>query len=282
VRTGNDDDMVDDSTPKTLVVPLDGSEFALRAVPVASNLAGSFDADLLLMTTPLGGDKEMRDVPPVWLGDAATASGYARVRTVVAQDDHAAVAIAELVAELPDAAICMSTHGHGRVVSAALGSVATDVVHRVRAPVVLLGPDFVAEPNANGWMVVAHDGSAAADAILAPARAWADALGLLVTVVHVLHPLDVEGAQAPMTGISHVVSYFGEGTTVRVARSSYPAGAILDVVEEVRPLLVAMSTHGHTGLARITLGSVTTDVVRESRCPVLVTRPAALGSSDDA
>jgi nucleotide-binding universal stress UspA family protein len=273
--------MADDSIPKTLVVPLDGSDFARRAVPVAADLAGSFDADLVLTTTALTDDKEMRDVAPVWLGDAATASGYARVRTVLAQDDHAAAAIADLVAGLPDAAICMSTRGRGRIVTAALGSVATDVVRLVNAPVVLVGPDCVDEPNANGSMVVCHDGSEAADAILAPARTWARALGVRVTVVHVLHPLDVEGAQAPTTGVAHVMTYFGEGTTVRVARSSYPAGAILDVVDELHPLLVAMSTHGRTGLARITLGSVATDVVRSSLCPVLVTRPTALGDPDD-
>ena len=274
--------MADESIPKTLVVPLDGSDFAQRAVAIAAELAGSFDAELVLMTTPLTDDEELRDVPPRWLGEAATASGFPHVRTVLGRDDHAGVAIADLVAGLPDAAVCMSTHGHGRVASAALGSVATDVVRRVSAPVVLVGPDSVDEPNANGWMVVSHDGSEAADAILAPARTWARALGLLVTVVHVLHPLDVEGAQAPTTGVEHVVSYFGEGTTVRVLRSSYPAGAILDLVESVRPLLVAMATHGRTGLARITLGSVATDVVRSCRCPVLVTRPAALGNPDDA
>jgi nucleotide-binding universal stress UspA family protein len=274
--------MVDDSIPKTLVVPLDGSDFARRAVSVAAGLARSFDADLLLMTTPLTHDKEMRDVPPGWLGEAASASGYPRVRTVLAQDDHAGAAIADLVAGLSDAAVCMSTHGHGRVVSAALGSVATDVVRRVSAPVVLVGPDHVDAPNASGSMVVSHDGSAAADAILAPARTWARALGLLVTVVHVLHPLDVEGAQAPTKDIDHVIEYFGEGTTARVLRSSYPAGAILDAVKEAHPLLVAMSTHGRTGLARITLGSVATGVVRECRCPVLVTRPHVLDDPEDA
>ena len=268
--------MVIDSIPKTIVVPLDGSHFALRAVSVAADLAGSFDADLVLMTTPLTDDKELRSSPPLWLAEAATGSGYARVQTVVAQDDHAGAAVAELVGLSPDAAVCMSTHGHGRIVSSALGSVAGDVVRRVDAPVVLLGPDFVDAPNANGWMVVAHDGSASADAILTPARTWARALGLLVTVVHVLHPLDVEGAQAPTTDVDHVVDFFGEGTVVRVVRSSYPAGAIRDVIDDVRPLLVAMSTHGRTGLARITLGSVATDVVRTCPRPVLVCRPPSL------
>ena len=273
---------MNDATPKTVVVPLDGSEFAARAVPVATTLARRFDADLVLMTTPLAHDKEMRDVPPVWLADAATASGYERVRTVLAHHDHGAIAIADLVDSLPDAAVCMSTHGHGCVVTTALGSVATGVVHRITTPVALLGPECADELHADGWMLVSHDGSDAADAILEPARAWADALSLRIMLVHVLHPLDVEGAHEPTAGIGDVMKYFGEGTTVRTVRSSYPAGAILDVIEEIGPALVAMSTHGRTGLARITLGSVTTDVVRSSRCPVLVARPETLHEPDDA
>ena len=42
------------------------------------------------------------------------------------------------------------------------------------------------------------------------------------------------------------------------------------------PSLVAMSTHGRTGLARVALGSVATAVVRASLCPVLVNRPPLL------
>jgi len=36
--------------PKTLVVPLDGSEFAERALPIATTLAERLDAGLLLVS----------------------------------------------------------------------------------------------------------------------------------------------------------------------------------------------------------------------------------------
>ena len=38
---------------KTVIVPLDGSDFALRALPVATVIARAFAADLLLVTTPM-------------------------------------------------------------------------------------------------------------------------------------------------------------------------------------------------------------------------------------
>ncbi len=38
--------------------------------------------------------------------------------------------------------------------------------------------------------------------------------------------------------------------------------------------LIAMSTHGRTGLARMVMGSVTEQVVRRAPCPVVTVRPA--------
>jgi len=52
------------------------------------------------------------------------------------------------------------------------------------------------------------------------------------------------------------------------------------VARELRPALVAVATHGRTGLARVTLGSVATAVLRRSECPVLVTRSNALQPDD--
>jgi len=39
----------------------------------------------------------------------------------------------------------------------------------------------------------------------------------------------------------------------------------------VEPLLIAVATHGRTGLSRIVLGSIATRVIHQSHCPVLVT-----------
>jgi nucleotide-binding universal stress UspA family protein len=49
--------------------------------------------------------------------------------------------------------------------------------------------------------------------------------------------------------------------------------AILQAAREVGADLIAMSTHGRSGLGRLVLGSVTDLVVRLSRVPVLVVRP---------
>ena len=39
--------------------------------------------------------------------------------------------------------------------------------------------------------------------------------------------------------------------------------------------MIALTTHGRSGVSRLLLGSVAEAVVRESGCPVLVVRPVA-------
>ena len=50
------------------------------------------------------------------------------------------------------------------------------------------------------------------------------------------------------------------------------AGAIVDMAQQARASLVAMTTHGHSGVGRWVLGSVADCVVRYSGAPVLVIR----------
>lgn len=52
-----------------------------------------------------------------------------------------------------------------------------------------------------------------------------------------------------------------------------PAQAILSVVEEEEIDLVAMTTHGYTGLRRALAGSVAESVLRNVNVPVLLLRP---------
>jgi Universal stress protein family len=66
----------------------------------------------------------------------------------------------------------------------------------------------------------------------------------------------------------------GVEAEVRVVRGQ-SAHSVVRAVHAVDPAMVALATHGRTGLARVVLGSVATAVVRGSRCPALVVRPAA-------
>jgi nucleotide-binding universal stress UspA family protein len=58
-----------------------------------------------------------------------------------------------------------------------------------------------------------------------------------------------------------------------------PFEEIVKAVEEERTDMIAMGTHGRSGLNRILLGSVAERVIRLARCPVLTVRQATPGAS---
>ncbi|MDB6065270.1 MAG: uspa protein [Pedosphaera sp.] len=64
----------------------------------------------------------------------------------------------------------------------------------------------------------------------------------------------------------------GRAPTMTVVRLGQPVSEIIDAAREQEIDLIIMSTHGHTGLKHVLLGSVTENVVRYAKCPVLVVR----------
>jgi nucleotide-binding universal stress UspA family protein len=68
-------------------------------------------------------------------------------------------------------------------------------------------------------------------------------------------------------------NFSGAASTVmvrKVVEAGTPAGTILYWAKNENPDLIVMSSHGRTGLARAVMGSVAEEVLRKSRCPVLV------------
>jgi nucleotide-binding universal stress UspA family protein len=65
-----------------------------------------------------------------------------------------------------------------------------------------------------------------------------------------------------------------QGARVKsVVRLGSPVGVILDVAKEEKATMLALATHGETGLKRLLAGSVAQALLRESPVPVLVVRP---------
>jgi nucleotide-binding universal stress UspA family protein len=117
---------------------------------------------------------------------------------------------------------------------------------------------------------------------LAFARDLAARLGLSVVLMHaysipvVVYPgfdpivapgLPEEIAQAAKSALQKLAEEQG-GLDV-ILRAGDPATEILRVIEETKPALVAMGTHGRKGLVHLLLGSVTEKVIRSSATPVI-------------
>ncbi len=81
-------------------------------------------------------------------------------------------------------------------------------------------------------------------------------------------------AETYLDGVAE--TFRNEGYTVETEVSAMPAAeAILDYAESHQADLIAIATHGRSGISRFVFGSVTQKVVQMAPVPVLVMRPKA-------
>ena len=132
-------------------------------------------------------------------------------------------------------------------------------------------------------IVVPLDGSLTAEAVLPQVRRLLYRHDSEVILVRAVNPPMVENAivaaEAELaTAREYLLGQLErlEKAGVRakyVVRIGSPAGVILDVAAEHRATMIALATHGATGLKRLLFGSVAEAVVRKSPVPVLLVRP---------
>ncbi len=267
---------------KRVVVPLDGSDLAARAIEPARMLADATGATLRLMTAePLVPWHEEIERASEYIEQQAAATGLTSVETIVVHDRAARQAIfAE--GQVQDTVVCMAAHGRSGVGYATLGSVTEAVVRESTQPLLLVGPELVipGSPFRNADLIVPVDGSAASESIVPIAADWAQMLHLrprVVAALHRDHGADESSAAQVVERVAHTLQQAGASPTSEVLGGPDAATAIVDYATTGPAALVAMATHGRTGLARVALGSVTMRVVHQSRCPVLVARSPHLG-----
>jgi nucleotide-binding universal stress UspA family protein len=267
--------------PKTIVVPLDESALAERALEVARPLARELSAPVVLVTTAWADPLRA----PAYLESVVARGPDDHIETEVLPESSAADAIRHVMHERSGGMVCMTTHGRGRLRWAAAGSVAEDVIGASSVPILLVGPR--GEPT---WsrparrIIVAVDGSPAGMTAVRHACEWAKALDLQVVVSCVVHPLDVEGAEHPEKIFEpHEALVRAEGLPVesQLISSRFVAGALVDAAEEPPATMIVMAVHRHSRLARLALGSVTMGVLAMSTCPVLVVPPGEAEPAED-
>lgn len=145
-----------------ILVPLDGSDFAEQALPVALELASRFDSEITLLRVVVPADvllsmqrgyaaafvelsalaHHLLEIAQSYLQKLQTSlvqQGRA-VNVCVIEDAYVAEAILRAAERLATDTIVMSTHGRGGVRRMVLGSVADRVVHQAAVPVVLVPP----------------------------------------------------------------------------------------------------------------------------------------------
>lgn len=271
-----------------IIVPLDGSDRSALAVGPAGAMARFLDSKVKLVGyAPPGDEDELR----TWVGAQAHRLGPVGREVIVdTLDGTVAAKLVDLVEAAPADLVCMSTHGRGRS-AAVVGSVADELLAQLSGPVMLLGPSYREHRfRCHGNLVAALDGTRHSEAIVPVVESFAIVFGFDAAFVTVVDP--DAGSAFQMAGSSGTELVVESNYVHRIARQAGeaigreaqfevlhgtdPARAILDQVDEMDAPLVAMATHGASGLRRLISGSVTADVVRHAPCPVLAVRPAHL------
>jgi len=136
-------------------------------------------------------------------------------------------------------------------------------------------------------VLVALDGSTACETVLRFLMEIAGPLDMTVMLLHVLEPITpqlVEGtivvddiqarrheAEEYLAPISAALRSQGVDTAWAIRRGR-PADEILAAAQEGGADLIAMATHGRTGLGRLLFGSVAEAVLRRATVPVFMIR----------
>lgn len=190
--------------------------------------------------------------------------------------------------------VVMTTHGRTGVSRAWLGSVADSLVRNSNFPLLVIRPleDGTTFPAPRfEHFLVPLDGSATGEKILEPAVALGKAMGARFTLLHVVAPHvtfgsrvspipsghlreRLEKAEEYLTGISERLKAEGIEAEPMIESHFAPARAILKTAEGQDVDLIAIATHGYTGVKRAILGSVADKVLRAAQWPLLLERPA--------
>ncbi len=189
--------------------------------------------------------------------------------------------------------LVMTTHGRGPLGRLWLGSVADTLVRRAGKPVLLIHA-VEGEPAALEVeplierVLVALDGSSLAEQVLSHAADLARLLGATLDLFSVVTPAmvaggafglqpgaaageTVAGAQAYLKRLATMVS--GLTVETHATTAADPAAAICAAAALRDAGLLALATHGRSGMSRLVAGSVAERVVHNTFLPVLLLRP---------
>ena len=288
-----------------IMLPLDGSKLAERALGVALPLAERHGATLdlvsvhepVLPTTVTTGtpsydtalDAEQRDAMRRYLERTA---GRLRKRVplhveTAFREGRVVPTLAQLARERRAQLIVLSTHGRGGFQRLWLGSIADGLLRHAPVPVLLLrgarGATKTPGPAAVfRRIIVALDGSRRAEGAIAAAEMLLGGDPGLVTLVHVLHPMtmavamhsprrpDAEFTAAYLEPLAAQLRTREREVTIETRVDANVARAVNEVVSAMGADLVALSPQGLRGAGRFFVGSVADKLIRTATVPVLV------------
>ncbi len=303
-----------------ILIPLDGSTLAEQTLPCALEVARRERAEVtLLCVVPPIRESEVMDDGYVLYADQLTEMAQDDARAYlnrIACPLHAegikvktalevgipADCILDYAQTMQMDLIAMATHGRSGVGRWVYGSVADRVLRAAACPVLLTRAGASAERAAAfSRILVPLDGSPLSESALPHARALATAFDAEIILLRVLSTAAGVYTLPEMLPVLAADTYRNEqetleylkrweaslkdqGLRVRTLSAKAPvAEAILDVARAEQVNLIAMCTHGRSGMQRWFYGSVAQRVLQAAEVPILLVRaPLDLPAADAA
>lgn len=285
---------------KKMLIPVDGSPLADQILSQVRRLLVRQDAELMLLRVlpprpPAARQAEweaeidraeahLKTLASYWSGEGA--SVRTDFRTGAPADE-----IVKFAESYGPGLITMSTHGRTGISRWVRGSVTERVLERTSFPCLVINPAGLVKEQTRSdhrfrRLLVPLDGSDFSARILPLVRDFATVHQseiilyycaiLLPSPAHLEMARDFTAEEAAPLLEPHrkKLEQAGLKATIRTSMG-YPPEEILDTAEREGVDLVAMTTHGRSGLSRWLYGSVAEKVLRHCRTPVLVHRIAA-------
>lgn len=298
------------SVYETILVPLDGSAFAEAALPLALSLSQKTGAELRLVTVlePIPAfayedwEPAAREWSEEYLGSVAERCSGDAGGTVTTQlrSGHIIDALRQEIGESGADLVVMATHGRGALSRAWLGSVADRFMRQADLPVLFVRPEEGEPPPAEavdafGMLLIPLDGSDLSESALEHAVEFGELFDSAYHLTRVVaYPLDIASPYLPHTvqlnqelladAKDAAAEYLEERAerlrrrglrvTTSVAVDAQAGQGILAEAEAVACDLIAMATHGRSGIGRVVLGSAADKVLRGTHVPILLYRPS--------
>ncbi len=277
-----------------VLVTLDGSPLAEAVLPWVPVIAGAASAqEVTLFTVIEEGTPEQLRVAEGYLKSQADrlqgGAGFTpEVHVLAARSPIVGVAstILKYAEDNGMDLIILSTHGRSGFDRWSMGSVAEKLLKGADIPLFLVRSTETAimVPAQLRKFLAPVDGSPLAEQAMPHVEQLARSAGAEVTLLYVEAPPEPGADHGPSATAQsqhrrELLAYLGTllpelakaGVPAkRQLRVGHPAEEIVNEVERGDVDLVIMSSHGRTGIARATLGSVADRVLRTSPVPVLL------------
>jgi nucleotide-binding universal stress UspA family protein len=263
-----------------ILTALDGTKASESILPYLETLLASQDANVTLVRVTPNGPASRAHEAYSYLNRVA--EGLRAKGAVV--DIHVLTGkpgptLVDMAVRGGYSLVVMCSRGKTGLKRLLLGSVAEEVLRRSPVPVLIVHPrsDAAAKP-AMKRILVPLDGSHRSAAILPPAAALAKATGARLIFTTVVEPnareeIPVEVLAKNLFREQKQLLRQGIPTEL-IIRYGNPADEILSLGEVQGADLVAISTHGRTGLERARFGSVAESVLRKGMLPLLLLKTA--------